>query len=103
MLCKSLIIWLRGVDLNHRPLGYEDNNQISSSLPFQSFRCWCLARVFPWFSVFCSQIVLTSVRTFLGHAIADGCATGMWLGPQSVFVLRRSSTDPYRTRVPYRI
>jgi hypothetical protein len=33
MLCKSLILWLRGVDLNHRPLGYEPNELPGCSTP----------------------------------------------------------------------
>ena len=36
MICK-LIYWLRGVDLNHRPLGYEPNELPDCSTP-QSYR-----------------------------------------------------------------
>ena len=52
-------VWLRGVDLNHRPLGYEDNNQLARLCLFNHLAAGvscCFSLVFGVLFAECSYI-----------------------------------------------
>jgi hypothetical protein len=55
--------------------GYEDNNQLARLCLFNHLAA-VLAVVRPWFSVFCSQNVLTFVRIF--------CPNKCWFSPNDL-------------------